>query len=104
MFHKKAGAGTGQTGPRSSHAEILTWTAAADDVHRQQFRPVQFRDVPNMNHARETVFCNFDGEGFDLAGPQWRDPIADRRQRKTADPIEQASHCEHFHLLQYRLR
>ncbi len=49
-----------------------------------------------MDHVGKAVFCDFDGEGFDLAGPQGRDPVPDRRQREAADAIEEAPHGEHF--------
>lgn len=96
MFHKKAGAGAGQTGSRSSHTEILARAASADDVHGRQLRSVQLGDVPHMAHAGEMVFGHFDGEGFDLAGPQWLYAVADRREGEAADTIEQASHSKHF--------
>ena len=53
-----------------------------------------------MNHVGEVVFRDFDGEGFNLAGPHRRDPIADRREGKPANAIEEASHSKHF-LLSY---
>ena len=37
-----------------------------------------------MDHVGKAVFCYFDGEGFDLAGPDGRDPVPDRRQREAA--------------------
>ena len=47
------------------------------------------------------VFRYFDGEDFNLAGPHGGDPIPDRRQWEAANPIEEASHGEHFILLSY---
>ena len=52
-----------------------------------------------MSHAGEVVFRHFDGEGFNLTGPHGRDSIADRRQGKAADAIEEAPHSEHVFLL-----
>jgi len=45
-----------------------------------------------MDHVGEVVLGNFDGEGFDLAGPQRLYTSPDRRQGKPADAIEEASH------------
>ena len=41
-----------------------------------------------MDHSGEMVFCYFDREGFDFAGPHRRDSVANRRQGEAADPIE----------------
>ncbi len=41
------------------------------------------------------VLCDFYGECFDLAGPNWCDAILDRCQREAADPIEEAAHGQH---------
>ena len=94
LLHKKAGALAVQTSAGARDTEILARTAAADDIHRRQFRPVQFRNVPNMEHLGEMVLCDFDGKGFDLTGPQGFDPVPDRRQGEAADPVEQAPHGE----------
>lgn len=36
LLHKKAGAGAGQSGPRSGDGEILARAAPADDIHGEQ--------------------------------------------------------------------
>ena len=64
---------------------ILARAAAADHVHRRQLRPVQFGDVPHMDHVGEMVFRYFDGKGFDLAGPEGFNPRPDRRQWEAAE-------------------
>ena len=48
-----------------------------------------------MEHIGEMVFCDFDGEGFYLAGPEGRDARPYRRQREAADPIEEAPQSQH---------
>lgn len=53
LLHEKAGARTGKSGTRSGDGEVLTWAAAADDVHDRQLRSVQFCDIPNMDHIGE---------------------------------------------------
>ena len=52
-------------------------------------------DIPHMDHVGKVVFGHFDGEGFDLTGPQGRDAAADRRQREAANPIEEGAHRQH---------
>ena len=91
LFHKKAGTGPRKPGTGSSHAEVLTRAAPADDVHRGQFGPVQLGDVPHMDHVGEALPGHPDGERLDLTGPNGRDPIAYRRQRKAADSVKQTS-------------
>jgi hypothetical protein len=48
-----------------------------------------------MNQIREPQLCYLDGKGFNLAGPDGHDTIADCRQREASDPIEKASHRQH---------
>ncbi len=88
MFHKKPGTGPCEAGTGTGNAKILAWAATADDVHRGQVGPVQFGDIPHMDHAGEVLFGHLDGERLDLAGPDGGDPVAHRRQREAADPIE----------------
>lgn len=45
-----------------------------------------------MDHVGEMALCDFNGKRLDLAGPQGRDPAADRRQGEAANAVEQASH------------
>ena len=97
LFHKKAGAGAGQTGAGASDTEILARGAAADDIHRRELCPVQLCDVPYMDHVGEMVFRHLNGKGFDLAGPEGFDPRPDRREGKAADAIKEASHGQHSH-------
>jgi hypothetical protein len=95
LFHKKAGTGAGQPGSRSGHGQILTWATAADDIHGRKLGATQLRNIPDVNHVREPQLRYLDGKGFDLAGPDGHDTIADCRQREASDPIEKASHRQH---------
>ena len=88
LFHEKAGTSARQTISGPGYTEVLAWTAPADDVHRGQLRPVQLGDISHMDHAGEVLFGHLDGELLDLAGPDWGDAVAYRRQRKTADPVK----------------
>ena len=54
LFHKKPGTGPCEAGTGTGNAKILAWAATADDVHRGQLGPVQFGDIPHMDHVRET--------------------------------------------------
>ena len=45
-----------------------------------------------MAHNREMVFSDFDGEGFNLAGPEGFNPRPYRREIE-AFPIEVTKHC-----------
>ena len=49
-----------------------------------------------MEHPREVVFRDLNGEGLNLAGPQWGDPLPYGGQRKAADTVKQASKRNHF--------
>ena len=95
LFHKKAGTDAGQPGSRSGHRQILTWAAAADDIHGRKLGATQLRNIPDVNHVREPQLRYLDGKGFDLAGPDGHDAIADCRQREASDPIEKASYLQH---------
>lgn len=52
-----------------------------------------------MDHTGEMVLRDFDGKGFNLAGPYGSDPASDRRQREPADAIEEASHGQGFRFI-----
>jgi hypothetical protein len=95
LFHKKAGTGAGQPGSRSGHGQILTWAAAADDIHGRKLGATQLRNIPDVNHVREPQLRYLNGEDFDLARPYRHDAIADCRQWEASDPIEKASHRQH---------
>ena len=94
LLHKKAGAGAGQSGPRSGDREVLTRAAPADDVHGDQKFSTQPGDIPLVGHAGEPAFGDFHGEWLDLAGPNRLDTISGRRQREPSDAVKQAPHCQ----------
>lgn len=50
-----------------------------------------------MSHVGEVRFRDFDGERLDFRCPQGRDPVPYRCQRKAADAVKQAAHCEFTH-------
>ena len=95
LLHKKSGPSPGKTGSCPRHAEILAGRAASDDVHRWQVGTIEFCDIPDMDHVRESQPSDFDGKRFDLACPQRGDAVMDRCQRKTADPIKETPHGGH---------
>ena len=95
LLHKQAGPSPGKTGSGPRHAEILAGRAASDDVHRWQVGTIEFCDIPDMDHVRESQPSDFDGKRFDLACPQRGDAVMDRCQRKTADPIKETPHGGH---------
>ena len=76
---------------------ILTRAAAADDVYRRQFITPQLRDIPEVQHPRQALPRNADGERFDLAGPQRHDAVMDGRQREAADAVEETPHGDDPH-------
>ena len=78
---------------------ILTRAAAANDVHRRQLGSVQLCNIPDMEHFGESDFRHFNGKGFDFTGPYGSDAVADSRQWKTSDPIEEAPHRHHQAIL-----
>ena len=96
LLHKKAGSLAVKTPTRPGDRQILTRAAAADDVHGRQLGPIQFCDVPHMEHVGEMVFCDLNGKGFDLAGPEGCNSRPDCRQREAADPIEEAAQRRHM--------
>ena len=49
-----------------------------------------------MERLREMMFRDLNGEGLNLAGPQWGDPLPYGGQRKAADAVKQASERNHF--------
>ncbi len=56
-----------------------------------------------MQHPRQALLRDVDGERFDLAGPQGHDAIVDSRQREASDAIEQAPHRQHtLHSVRFR--
>ena len=52
---------------------------------------------PDMHHVGKVRFCDFDGKRFDLRRPQGRDSVTYHCQRKAADAVKQAAHCEFTH-------
>ena len=98
LLHEKAASRTGKTGSvAGSHRQILTRAAAADDVHRRQLIAPQLRDVSEVQHPRQALLRNANGERLDLAGPQWHDAVMDGRQREAPDTIEETSHGDNSH-------
>ena len=57
-----------------------------------------------MSHVGEVRFRDFDGERLDFRCPQGRDPVPHRSQRKAADAVKQAAHCQFRHLHSSELR
>ncbi len=87
-----------QTGTGAARdREVLTRTAAADNVHGRQVRAIELCNISDMNHVGEVCFCDFDGERLDLRSPHGCDPVSHRSQRKAADAVEQAAHCKFTH-------
>lgn len=50
-----------------------------------------------MQHPRQALLCDADGERFDLAGPQRHNAIVDSRQREASYAVEQAPHGDNSH-------
>lgn len=50
-----------------------------------------------MQHPRQALLCDADGERFDLAGPKGHDAIVDGSQRKSPDAIEKTPHGDDPH-------
>ena len=50
-----------------------------------------------MQHPRQALLCDADGERFDLTGPQRHDAIVDGRQREASYSIEKTSHGDNSH-------
>lgn len=94
LFHKQAGAISGETSSRPGNGKVLTGTAPGDDVHRGQLRAIQLRYITDMDHVGKMQFRYFDGKGFDLAGPHRTDAVADCSQGKAPDAVEEAAHCQ----------
>ena len=87
-----------QTGTGAARdREVLTWTAPADDVHGRQVRAIELCNISDMNHVGEVCFCDFDGEWFDLTGPQGHNAVMDGRQREASYSIEKTSHGDNSH-------
>ena len=57
-----------------------------------------------MSHVGEVCHGHFDWERFDLRRPQGPDAVSHRSQRKAADAVEQAAHCQFRHLHSSELR
>lgn len=51
-----------------------------------------------MQHPRQALLRDADGERFDLAGPQGHDAIVDGRQREASDTVEETPHGDDPHL------
>lgn len=90
LLHEKAGAFSFEAGSGAGHAEVLTRRAARDDVNGRQLGSIQFGDVPDVEHAGEPSFGDLYGERLNLTGPHRGDPVADPRQGKPSDPVEEA--------------
>ena len=87
-----------QTGTGAARdREVLARAAPADDVHGRQLRAVELCNVPDMSHVGEVCFRDFDGERFDLAGPQRHNAVMDGRQREASYSIEKTSHGDNSH-------
>lgn len=91
LFHKQAGAFSGKSGSHACYGQILTGTSSADNIHWRQLCSVQLRDIAHVNHIRKSDLGYLHREGFDFAGPQWRNTVAESRQRKTANAVKQAA-------------
>lgn len=50
-----------------------------------------------MQHPRQALLRDADGEGFDLAGPKGHDAIMDGRQREAANAVKKTSHGDDPH-------
>lgn len=50
-----------------------------------------------MQHPRQALLCDADGERFDLAGPQGHNAVMDGRQREASYSIEKTSHGDNSH-------
>ena len=50
-----------------------------------------------MQHFRQALLRDADGERFYLAGPQGHDAVMDGRQREASDAIEETSHGDDPH-------
>ena len=51
-----------------------------------------------MQHPRQALLCDADGERFYLAGPQGHDAVMNSRQREASDAVEQTPHGDDPHL------
>ena len=56
---------------------------------------MQFCDVTVVEHPRQALHGDANGERFDLAGPQRHDPIVDGSKREASDTIKKAPHRQH---------
>ena len=45
-----------------------------------------------MDHVREVMLCDLDGEGFDLTGPQRLDAVSNGCEGDSSDAIEETPH------------
>ena len=77
----------------------MTWAAPADDVHREQLRALESRDVPPTHHAGEALLCDLHGKRLYLAGPEGLDAKPLRGQGEAPDAIKEAPHGQGLHLL-----
>jgi hypothetical protein len=49
-----------------------------------------------MEHLRKPYFCDFNGKRLDFAGPCRGEALPDACQRKSADPVKQASEEQRY--------
>lgn len=102
LLHEKAGAFSLQSGSGAGHAEVLTRTAARDDVNGRQLGSIQLGDVPDVEQIGEACFGDLYGERLYLTGPHRGDPVVDPRQGKPSDPIEEAPQAGNYLFLSVR--
>lgn len=50
-----------------------------------------------MQHPRQALLCDADGESLDLAGPQGHNAVMDGRQRKSPNAVKKTSHGDNSH-------
>lgn len=50
-----------------------------------------------MQHPRQALLRDTDGERFDLAGPQGHNAVMDGRQREAANAVKKTSHGDNSH-------
>ena len=92
LFHKQAGAFSGEASSRSGHGKVLTGTAPGDNIHRGQVSTIQLCDISDMDHAGKTQSCYRDGKRFDLTCPYRSDTMPHCCQWEATDSIEQTAH------------
>ena len=50
-----------------------------------------------MQHPRQALLCDADGESLNLTGPQGHNAVMDGRQREASYAIEKTSHGDNSH-------